>query len=436
MKAQRLLLAVAVTGIMALAPMGLWAQGDKSKTEPQWKDRTEYDLYDAITKDNNPQTKLEKLVQWKEKYPSTDFQSLRQRNFLITYAAAGKVQEALGTAREMLAADPNDSYALYYTAFETPLLAATGVKPTEDQLSAAEKASNAIISGPQKPADVADADWNQIKTAAQAISQKTLAWIALQRGQFESAEAQLKKVLAANPNDSEVSYWLGIAILSQKKTDRYSEAFYDYARAAAYDGTGALAPVGRAAVKTQLEKFYTQFHGNKDGLDQLLQLAKNNPTPPPDFKIKSTADLQNEKDANEAAEAKLHPELTLWKNIKTELTGANGATYFESSMKGAMLPELTAKVISMEPAMKPKKVVISIENGTVPDATLVFDAPLPGKVDAGTTLKFKGEPMSYTASPFMVTFKVDKANLVGWTGTNPKAPVRTTRTPVRRRPAQ
>src|SRR5256885_6110791 len=125
MKAQRLLLAVAVTGIMALAPMGMWAQGDKSKTEPQWKDRTEYDLYDAITKDSNPQTKLEKLVQWKEKYPATDFQSLRQRNFLITYAGVGKVQEALGTAREMLAADPNDFYALYYTAFETPLLATT-----------------------------------------------------------------------------------------------------------------------------------------------------------------------------------------------------------------------------------------------------------------------------------------------------------------------
>jgi len=199
-----MLLAVAVTGIVTLAPMGLRAQGDKppAKTEPQWKDRAEYDLYEAITKDNNPQSKLEKLVQWKEKYPTTDFQALRQRNFVVTYATAGKVTETLNTAREMLAADPNDFYALYYTAFETPLIATTGVKPTEDQLSAGEKASNAIINGPQKPADVADADWGQIKTAAMAIAQKTLGWIALQRGQFESTEAQLKKVLAAHPNDS------------------------------------------------------------------------------------------------------------------------------------------------------------------------------------------------------------------------------------------
>jgi len=433
-----MLLAVAVTGIMTLAPMGLRAQGDKppAKAEPQWKDRTEYDLYDAIIKDTNPQTKLEKLNQWKEKYPSTDFEGLRRRNFLMAYAGVGSVQETLATAKEMLTADPNDFYAIYYTALETPFLAATGSKPTEDQLSAGEKASNAILNGPQKPADVADADWNQVKSAAQAIAQKTLGWIALQRNQFETAETQLKKVLAANLNDSEVSFWLGIAILNQKKTDRYPEAFYNYARAAAYDGTGALAAAGRTTVKNQLQKFYTQFHGSADGFDELLQLAKNSPTPPPDFKIKSTVDLDKEKAAADEVYAKAHPELALWKSIKAELTGANGPAYFESSMKGAMLPELTGKVISMTPPLKPKRVVIAIESGTVPDATLVFDVPLPGKVEPGTTLKFKGEPESYTANPFMVTFKVDKANLEGWTGTNPKAPVRTTRTPVRRRPAQ
>ena len=92
----------------------------------------------------------------------------------------------------MLAANPNDFYALYYTSFETPLLAATGAKPTEDQLGAAEKASNAILNGPQKPADVTDADWNQVKTSAQTVAQPTLGWVALQRGQHEAAEAAFK----------------------------------------------------------------------------------------------------------------------------------------------------------------------------------------------------------------------------------------------------
>src|SRR5260370_11733056 len=177
MKAPRLLLlAVAVTGILALAPVALRAQGSKppASTEPQWKDRAEYDLYEAISKDAMPQTKLEKLIEWRDKYPATDFLAIRQRNFLTTYAALGKVVEALNAAKEMLAKDPNDFYALYYTSFESPLLAASGSKPTEEQLSAAEKASNAILNDPKKPSEVTDADWNQVKSAAQVVAHKTL----------------------------------------------------------------------------------------------------------------------------------------------------------------------------------------------------------------------------------------------------------------------
>jgi len=121
--------------------------------------------------------------------------------------------------------------------------------------------------------------------------------------------------------------------------------------------------------------------------------------------------------------------LTMWKNLKAELTGANGAAYFESSMKGAQVPTLRGKVVSMTPALKPKTVVMALEDGTTPDATLKFETALPGKVDAGTELSFEGVPESYTTSPFMVTFAVDKDKLHGWTGKNAPA------APTRRKPA-
>ena len=47
-------------------------------------------------------------------------------------------------------------------------------------------------------------------------------------------------------------------------------------------------------------------------------------------------------------------------------------------------------------------------------------------------LTFEGVPESYTASPFMVVFKVDKDKLHGWTG-KAEAPVR--KAPVRKRAA-
>jgi hypothetical protein len=68
---------------------------------------------------------------------------------------------------------------------------------------------------------------------------------------------------------------------------------------------------------------------------------------------------------------------------------------------------------------------VAVEDGTTntdADATLKLEVALPGKVDPGTELTFEGVPQSYTASPLMVIFNVDKDKLKGWTGTNP-APV-------------
>lgn len=439
MQARNLLLAVTVTGVLALAPTGLWAQGGTPATQntgqKNWKDRAEYDLYEAILKDQNPQSRLEKLNQWKEKYPKTDFIDLREQGFLTTYAALGKVQDALNTAKEILAADPKNFTGLYYTALLTPQLAAVNVTPTDDQLSTAESASRAILAG-AKPPNVKDADWEKAKTAVEAIAHKTLGWVAMQRKQPDQAETELKASLGLNPNDGEAAYWLGMTILLEKKPEKYSEALYYYARAASYDGAGSLAPAGRDQVKKQLTDLYTKYHGSADGLDQVMATAKTSATPPAGFKIPSTVDIANANAQKEQAFDQAHPDIALWTNIKNALMAPDGQTYFDNSMKGALLPggangvqKFKGAVISMDPENKPKTVVLGILDPKTPDVTLKFETPLPGKVEPGTILSFSGVAESYTTSPFMVIFNVDKKNLEGWTGTNP-APARR---PVRRR---
>lgn len=445
MRARKLLLAVAVTGTLTLAPAGLRAQqggqtpATQNTGQKNWKDRAEYDLYDAITKDASPQTKLEKLKQWQDKYPATDFVDLRQTAFLTTYAALGQVQKALDTAKEILARDPSDFSALYYTAFLTPQLVAMNVKPTDDQLAAAEKAATAILTA-SKPANLTEDQWKTAKTSAEAVAHKTLGWVGMQRKQPEQAEDEFKKALALNPADTEVSYWLGIVILQERKPEKQVEALYDYARASAFDSQGAtITAAGRDAVKKQLTDLYTRYHGSAEGLDQLLLQAKLNPNPPSDLKIRSVKDMEEEKIKKAAADEAAHPDLALWKNIKTALTASDGAAYFGNGMKGAMLPggangiqKFTGTVISMSPATRPKSVVIGIEDPNVPDATLKFETPLPGKVEPGTKISFSGTAESYTANPFMVVFTVEKKNVEGWTGVN-TAP---RKTPVRKRPAR
>jgi len=107
MKARNLALAVAVTGILALASVGLRAQAGRQTNTPQknWRDRAEYDLYDAILKDQNPRTRLEKLNQWEERYPSTDYISERRALFLTTRTALGQVQEAQSSVTQPTTGD-------------------------------------------------------------------------------------------------------------------------------------------------------------------------------------------------------------------------------------------------------------------------------------------------------------------------------------------
>jgi hypothetical protein len=113
-------------------------------------------------------------------------------------------------------------------------------------------------------------------------------------------------------------------------------------------------------------------------------------------------------------------ELALWKMLKAALQAPDGASYFEMAMKDSMFPTLQGKALRMEPATNPTTLVLALEDGVTPDATLRFRWPLPGTVDPGTELTFEGVAKSFTATPFMVVFDVQEDDLHGWTGKNPE----------------
>jgi tetratricopeptide (TPR) repeat protein len=438
-----IVLATAAAGLISMTPVPLRAQAPAAPAaagQKNWKDRAEYDMYDAITKDNSPQSRLDKLNQWKEKYPTTDFIAERRTLFLTTYVALNQVMNALGAAKEILANDANDFTALYYITLLTPQIpAVTKQAATADQLADGEKAANALVGGgldkqfaaDKKPANVTDDQWKKARTDIEAVAHTTLGWVVWQQKQYDKAEEEFKKSLSINPANGDVAYYLGTVIAAEKKPEKQSEAFFYFARAAAYDGAGAMNPAGRQQVMTYIKNAYTKYHGGNDKFDELLQTAKSNPAPPAGFEIESVAKIAEEKQKKEEQEAKNNPQGALWKSIREQLQGADGQNYFNSSMKEALLPggangvnSFSGKVVSMEPATKPKTVVVAIEN-PAGDATLKFETALPGKVEPGTVLSFEGVPESFTANPFMVVFNVEaKEHLHGWTGTNPRPAAR------------
>ena len=403
----------------------LFAQAQSPATpQPQknWKDRAEYDLYDAITKDANAKTRLEKLQQWDKQYPASDYKDQRQTLFLTTYVALNQPQQAVDMAKQILAGDPKNFSALYYIMFYTRALAATN--PTPEVLDQGDKAAKTILENINTPPpNVTEDQWKKARTDVENLAHVTLGWIYMQRKNWDESEGEFQKSLQMNPNNGEVDYFMGTDIASEKKVEKMPTALFYFARAAAYDGPAALNPDGRKQVLDYVRKAYVTYHGSADGFDALIAAAKSTPAPPADFKIVDAATIAQQKEKEAEAEAAKNPELTLWKNIKAALTGADGANYFSSSMKDALLPTLKGKVVSLEPATKPKTIVMALEDGKTPDATLKFETPLAGKVDPGTELSFEGVPQSYTTSPFMVVFNVEKDKLHGWTGKNAPAPV-------------
>ena len=422
----RFLWSIALIGVLCLPASPVQAQAPSpASKEPQknWKDRAEYDLFDAITKDSNPKTRLEKLLQWEKQYPQTDYIKERQQLLLTTYAGLVQAKEAIEVAKKILADDPKNFSAIYYTMFFTRAL--YGATQQKDALEQGERAARAILMTIDTPPENVTAEqWKNLRPQVENLAHVTLGFVAAQKSDWSTAETEFQKSLQMDPNNADVDYLLGTVIANEKDVAKYPTALFYIARAAAYDGPGSASAAGRQAALDGLQKMYKGYHGSDEGLKELLAIAKTQAKPPADFHLKSVKEIAEETAKQEEEKAKQNPELALWKNIKAALTGPDGANYFNSSMKDAQLPTLKGRVVKLEPENKPKTVILALEDGATPDATLKFEMALPGKVEPGTELSFEGVPESYTANPFMVVFNLEPEKLHGWTGKNAPAPVR------------
>ena len=424
----KFVLAFALLGMLGSAPARVFGQAaapSSSTPQKNWKDRAEYDLYVSIGQDQNPKTRLEKLKEWEMKYPTTDYIKERRAALLTTYAALNDGKDVFDQAKKILADDPKDFTAQYYTMLFTQPLYTQNQSP--DILDAGEKAAKAILENIGTPPPNVTADqWAKLRPDVEVLAHKNLGFIDMQRKNWDAAEAEFQKVLMMTPNDATVDYQMGTAIASEKKVERIPQALFYFARAATYSGPLELPAAGKQAALTYVQRQYKNFHGSDEGFNDLVAAVKASATPPADFKIKNASEIAQAQYANEEEYNKAHPSEALWANLKMTLTGPTGAMYFDMNMKGSEVPTLKGHVIKLEPAVKPKTILLAMEdktNNTVTaDATLKFDMPLPGKVEEGTELSFEGVPESYTADPFMVVFNVDKDKLHGWTGKN-EAPV-------------
>lgn len=396
-----------------------------------WKGQEEYNLFQAYQKaDLNG--KIEALDKWKAAFPASDFSQEREEQYLFVYQQLNMPREAFDKAAEILKTRPNHFYSL--SAVER-LIYKLPPPPQPADLDTGERVSkylldnlDTVFAASNKPMDVKEADWATYKPAMKLAAQATLAWVYVQRKDHPDAETELTKYLHLDPTQASTSLSLGGELLAQNQDhpEKLPLGLYQFARAAAYEGQNSLPAAARKQALDYLTKTYTAYHGSDDGLDKLLAMAKSSPFPPEGFSIESAQQIAVKKAEDREEFLKAHPDLGLWQTaIKGPLVKDDGDMYFETNMKGLLLPggangvqKFTAKIVSMTPATKPKQIVLALEQPGVPDVTLELSGALPGKMEPGEELQFEGVAKSYTRQPFMLTLETDPDKIVGWTGKN------------------
>jgi tetratricopeptide (TPR) repeat protein len=402
------------------------AQGAPGEAKPasgtpaqkNWKDRAEYDMFQAITKEPTPAKRLELINQWAAKYPATDFKLEKELLYLDTYQKLGQAPKILESAEKIIAIDPQNLTALYWMAYLTTSMNDTA----EAALARGEKAANSLLgaldtafAADKKPKETTAEQWKKARTDMEALAHKTLGWVAMIRKNGDLAQEHFAKSLQLNPAAGEVSYWMGQTIVAEKKPETYSNALYHMARASAYDGPGALPAEGRKQVDDYLTKAYTGFHGDTSGLAELKQTAKANPLPSAGFKVKSVREIAEEKLKAEQAFAEANPMIAMWRNLKQGLTTDEN---YWGNMEGTLLPRLKGTVVSANP----KEIVLAMSDATTPEVTLEFEAPV--RADEGSTLEFEAVAKSFTKEPFMLTLTAEKDKVSGLSTAPAKKPAR------------
>ncbi|MGH8100904.1 MAG: tetratricopeptide repeat protein, partial [Chthoniobacterales bacterium] len=260
---------------------------------------------------------------------------------------------------------------------------------------------------------ISPADFEKAKKFRLGVAHTALAWVATAKKDNATAESEYKASLTTNPDQGPVSAQLARLLYDEKKIP---EALFQYARAAQFDGPGALPPATRTQLLDFFNKAYKGYKGNADGADQLLAQAKTAALPPDGFTIASASDAAKKEADAMNTRMDSDPAFKLWYTIKSNLVGDQADSFFTSSVKDAEIPggaegvkTFSGTVISIDPADKPTTVVLGVEDPAKADATLSFSQPLPASaldtIKVGAKVDFSGVADSFAKEPYMLTFK-------------------------------
>jgi tetratricopeptide (TPR) repeat protein len=388
--------------LLSIGPTCLWAASPTAPQEkkPQWKSRDEYDAYQAIVGEQDPNKKIQLAQAFLEKFKDSDFKDLAYLEVLGAYLRLGDGIKAVEAGQKALEANPDNLDAHTRVAYLFPFAFRLDDPDVAAKLSRAEsdaKRGLEVLQKAQKPENVTEDQFNQRFKASRAVFNSLLGFVGLQRKDYAGAVTSLKAAAEDNPSYSYGFYWLGLSYLNLTPRD-YDNAVWNMARAI------SLAKAARDPNADPWEKYlrqtYIGYHGNDEGLADIVTQTASSSTPPEGFKVgpmevpKETGNKSIDAFNQTFFQLKFGGERAqkLWDGLKGEPFGVGG--YVENVEKGTEPGVYVVRIDVLEQSRSAEGMYdIELRDSTQPNVK---------NLSKGDAVHFKGTISAYTATPNLV----------------------------------
>ncbi|MBI1955011.1 MAG: hypothetical protein HYS38_01295 [Acidobacteria bacterium] len=394
------------------------AQGQAPQASP-WKDRAEYDAFNAIVQATDPNQRVELADKYVAAYPETKFADKVYEFKLQAYQQLNNTPKMEESAAKLVEIKPDHFAALFILSYLIPrTLNAQDPAMAQKLTRAADYAQRGLtlLDSMQKPESVSAEQFQQQKQQQTAVFHQTAGFVSLQKKDYEKAAGELRKSTELNPNDALGFYWLGLSYLSPKPPN-YDPGIWATARAVAITGPNALPAPTRADVKSYLTKFYANRHGDEEGLEDILAQAATSPVPPPDFHVAAVEEqerFQAQMVTQAVRELTVKPEeLSTFDDIRKFLQAGGQKEEDTWTLLHEQVLPLPGKVVSATPASKPQTIRLAVSPDTMAldgryDVEVALAAPLSEPLEKGQDIEIEGKLDAYTAKPFLLRIAAGK----------------------------
>jgi tetratricopeptide (TPR) repeat protein len=365
-----------------------------------WKSRDEYEAFNAMATEKDPNKKISLAEAFLQKFSNSDFKEGAYMAEMQAYQQLNQADKAVEAGHKALELNPDNLDALRFLSFVFPFVYKADDPEATAKLSRAEsdaKHGLEMLQKLQKPANVPEEQFNQAVKGLRAVFNGTVGFVALQRKDYAAAITSYKAASEDNPSDWYVFYRMGLAYLYSNPHD-YDHGIWFIARAV------ALAQAAKDPNAGEFEKYlkqtYIGYHGNDQGLQDIVTQAAASANPPDGFKV----------GAMEAPKHTGNPLVDGFNDMTYPLKfGGETAQKAWDALKGQAL-ELGGVVDSVEKGSAAGTYLVRIAILDQSKATPgVYDIELKDSkqpnvknLARGDAVRFKGVADSYTATPNLV----------------------------------